>query len=184
MWRMRGGADAAIVERFSGLTERAARGELDAWAKTPRGRLALIVVLDQFSRSVWRDSLRAFAQDGKALALALEGFENGHYAALETVWEKSFCLIPLGHCEGPDHLARLDRAIALARDLLAQAPAHLKPIYEFQVGQPTLQRKVIAAFGRHPHRNQVLGRRSTPEEFAYLEKGEFPHQREIPSFRR
>ena len=60
-WRMRGGADASIVERFSATTERGARGEIDGWASTPRGRLALVIVLDQFSRSVWRDSPRAFA---------------------------------------------------------------------------------------------------------------------------
>jgi uncharacterized protein (DUF924 family) len=179
-WRMRGGAHAAVVERFSELTGRAARGELDAWAQTPRGRLALVVVLDQFSRSVWADSPRAFAQDPKAVALVLEGLANGHYDALETPWEKTFCIIPLGHCEGPDHLARLDLAIALAGALQDSAPAHLVPWYEFSAQQPVLVRRVIAAFGRHPHRNLVLGRESTPEELAYLARGEFPHQREFP----
>ena len=181
-WRMRGGADRQIVERFSQLTERAARGECDRWAETARGRLALVLVLDQFSRSVWRDSARAFAQDPKALALVLEGLENGHYAALGTAWEKTFFTMPLGHCEGPDLLARLDRSIALARAVLDEAPAHLKPLYEFSAEQPVLHRKVIAAFGRHPHRNRALGRESTPEELAYLEAGTFPHQREIPRF--
>jgi uncharacterized protein (DUF924 family) len=181
-WRMRGGADPEIVRRFSDLTESAARGDLDAWARTPRGRLALIVVLDQFSRSVWRDSPRAFAQDAKAVGFVLEALANGHYGALEHPWEKTFCIIPLGHCEGPDHLERLDLAIDLARAVRDTAPAHLKAIYEFQVDQPVLQRRVIAAFGRHPHRNRVLGRESTPEEQAYLEAGIFPHQREIPHF--
>ena len=181
-YRMRGGADAAIVEQFSEITERAARGECDGWAVTPRGRLALIIVLDQFSRSVWRESARAFAQDPKTLALVLEGFENGHYDALEHAWEKTFCIIPLGHCEGPGHLERLDLAVALARKVLEHAPAHLRPMYEFNAQQPIEHRKVIAAFGRHPHRNRVLGRESTPEELAYLEQGVFPHRREIPSF--
>jgi uncharacterized protein (DUF924 family) len=181
-WRMSGGADADIVERFSGLAERAARGECDRWAATPRGRLALVLVVDQFPRSVWRDSPRAFAQDPKALALVLEGLANGHYDALATPWEKTFFTMPLGHCEGPDHLARLDRCIALARAIHEEAPAHLKPLYEFSAGQPVLHRQVIAAFGRHPHRNAVLGRESTPEERAYLEQGVFPHQREIPLF--
>lgn len=183
-WRMRGGAHAAIVERFSALTERAARGELDAWAQTPRGRLALVVVLDQFSRSVWAGSPRAFAEDPRTVELVLEGLANGHYHALETAWEKTFCIIPLGHCEGPGHLARLDLAIELARAVLDSAPEHLKPMYEFNAQQAVLQRHVIAAFGRHPHRNLVLGRESTPEEQAYLAQGEFPHQREIHFSRR
>ncbi len=178
-WRMRGGADAAIVERFSEVTERAARGDFDDWVASPRGRLALIVVLDQFPRSVWRGTPRAFAQDPKALAIALEGFDNGHFDALGTVWEKAFYQMPLGHCEGPDHLARLDRAVAIGRALLAEAPAHLRPLYEFSAEQPVLHRKVVAAFGRHPHRNDVLGRETTPEEQAYLDEGKFPHLREL-----
>jgi uncharacterized protein (DUF924 family) len=182
VWRMRGGADGEIVARFAELTGRAARGECDGWAATPRGRLALVLVLDQFSRSVWRDSARAFAQDPKALALVLEGLANGHYDALATPWEKTFFTMPLGHCEGPDHLERLDRAIALARAILEEAPEHLKPIYEFSAHQPVLNRRVIATFGRHPHRNRALGRVSTAAELAYLEAGVFPHQRELPRF--
>jgi uncharacterized protein (DUF924 family) len=180
---MRGGADETIVARFRDTTERAARGELDDWAAPPRGRLVLVIVLDQFSRSVWRDSPRAFAQDPKALALVLEGLDNGHYDALETVWEKAFFGMSLGHCEGPDHLARLDRVIALADELIEEAPAHLRPMYEFSAEQPRRHRAVIAAFGRHPHRNAVLGRVSTPEELAYVERGEFPHLRHPPDMR-
>jgi uncharacterized protein (DUF924 family) len=182
VWRMRGGADGEIVARFSDLAERASRGSCDRWAETARGRLALVIVLDQFSRSVWRDSPRAYAQDPKALALVLEGLGNGHYDALEHAWEKTFFTMPLGHCEGPDLLERLDRAIALARAIHDEAPEHLKPVYEFSARQPVLHREVIAAFGRHPHRNRVLDRESTPEELVYLERGIFPHQREIPRF--
>lgn len=81
-WWFRGGADSAIVERFPPLLERATRGELDDWAQAPRSRLAIIIVLDQFSRSLYRDTARVFAQDSKALALSLEGIEIGHYGAL------------------------------------------------------------------------------------------------------
>lgn len=183
VWRMRGGADADIVARFSQTAERAARGELDGWASTPRGRSALILVLDQFSRSVWRDSPRAFAQDEKALALALEGCGSGHYDALATPWEKAFFTMALAHCEGPDHLARLDRVIALSDALLDEAPAHLQPMYAFNAEQPRQHRAVIAAFGRYPHRNAVLGRASTADELAYVERGEFPHRREPPQMR-
>ena len=176
-WRMMGGADGEIIRRFADLTGKAAAGDLDHWAEDPRGRLALIIALDQFPRSVWRDTARAFAQDEKALALVMEGHGNGHYEALERPWEKAVYNLPLGHCEGPGHLDRLDRAMALAQDLFAAAPEGLKGIYGFIAQQPVEVRKVIAAFGRHPHRNAVLGRPSTPEEEAYIAAGEFPHRR-------
>jgi uncharacterized protein (DUF924 family) len=180
LWRMRGGSDEAIIARFAEETEKAARGELDHWAEDPHGRLALIIVLDQFPRSLWRDTPRAFAQDGKAAALAMEGFSNGHYEALENGWYKTMCLIPLGHCEGPGHLDRLDRAIVLAREIHAEAPDFLRDAYAFAAEQPVEVLKVITAFGRHPHRNAVLGRVSTPEEEVYIAAGRFPHLRELP----
>jgi uncharacterized protein (DUF924 family) len=179
-WRMRGGADEAIVSRFTETTEWAAEGRFDHWADDPHGRLALIIALDQFPRSVWRNSARAFAQDERALALALEGYRNGHYAALETPWYKTIYNLPLGHCEGPDHLERLDLAIRLGREILEEAPAHLKPGYAFAAEQPVEVKKVIAAFGRHPHRNAALGRESTPAEQAYIAEGRFPHLRTPP----
>jgi uncharacterized protein (DUF924 family) len=177
MWRMRGGADDEIVRRFTDTTIRAARGEFDHWASDPHGRLALIIALDQFPRSVWRDTPHAFAQDAKALQLALEGYENGHYAALEHVWYKTVYNLPLGHCEGPGHLERLDLAIQLGQEILDEAPGRLKLGYSFSASQPVEVRKVIEAFGRHPHRNVALGRESTSEEAEYLAKGAFPHLR-------
>ena len=179
-WRMSGGADEAIVTRFASLTEQAAAGALDHWADDSRGRLALIVVLDQFSRSVWRDSPRAFAQDPRALALAFEGLENGHYEALSTPWEQSTYQLALTHCEGPDHLARLDHALTLAQEIRDAAPDHLKAFYAFPVEQKVLHRQVIATFGRFPHRNATLGRTSTTGEIAYIAEGQFPHRRPVP----
>ena len=79
-WRMHGGADVAIATRFADLTTRPATGGLDNSASEAEGRLALIILLDQFSRSLWRGTTRAWARDGAALALALEGQENGHSA--------------------------------------------------------------------------------------------------------
>lgn len=176
-WRMQGGADDEIVARFSGLTEQAAAGALDHWARDPHGRLALIVILDQFSRSVWRDSARAFAQDPRALALAIEGVSNGHYSALETPWFQVVFGLPLGHCEGFDHLQRLDRLIGLREAIAAEAPKPLRPIYASLVEQARAVHKVIAAFGRHSHRNAVLGRTSTAAEETYIAKGSFPHRK-------
>jgi uncharacterized protein (DUF924 family) len=117
-WWFRGGANHAIVDRFPLLVERATRGELDHWSRAPRSRLALIIVFDQFSRSLYRDTPRAFAQDRNALELTLEGLTVGHYATLESPWEKTFFLLPLGHSE---ELRHLEVAVKLAEELAAQA---------------------------------------------------------------
>ena len=176
-WWFRGGGDAAIAERFSEVLERAARGGLDHWSAAPRSRLALIIVLDQFSRSIRRGTARAYAQDRKALALALEGIEIGHYAALETPWEKTFFLLPLGHAE---ELPHLDKAVELAEELARQAPAEPRRILGHSAAQARAHRDVIAHFGRHPHRNAVLGRQSTQEELDYLAGGQLVHMRPLP----
>jgi uncharacterized protein (DUF924 family) len=176
-WWFRGGADAAILERFQPLLERAARGELDEWSSSPRSRLALIIVLDQFSRTVYRGTARAFAQDAKALALALEGLDNGHCAALATPWEKTFFVVPLGHSE---ELANLERVVALAEGFLQEVPEEWRWWFEFSAGQARGHRAVIRRFGRHPHRNEALGRQSTPEELEYLAAGQFVHTRPLP----
>lgn len=180
-WRMRGGADQEIIQRFPALTERGAAGELDHWTAEPESRLALIIVLDQFSRSLWRDTRRAFAQDDAALALVMDGFANGHYAALTMPWFKIVYSLPLGHCEGPNHLERLDLLIERRTEILAEAPVHLRPIYTSLVKQAREVRTVIAAFGRHPHRNGILDRPSTADEAAYIAEGKFPHLRAFSS---
>jgi len=176
-WRMRGGADGEIAGRFSVLTAKAAEGGFGRWSSAPEGRLALIIVLDQFSRSLWRGTPRAFAQDPAALSLAMEGLCNGHYAALSTPWFKVVHGLPLGHCEGADHLERLDLLVRLREEIAAEAPARLTPTYRSLVKQARDVREVIAAFGRHPHRNQVLGRQSTPAEAEYIAEGRYPHLR-------
>jgi uncharacterized protein (DUF924 family) len=177
IWRMHGGADQAIIARFAELAVRGAAGDLDHWASDPEGRLALIIVLDQFSRSLWRGQRRAFGQDAAALKLSRDGLDDGHYQALDTPWFKIAHTQPLGHCEGPDHLERIDLLISLRKEIAASVPDHLQPIYRSLVKQASDVRNVIAAFGRHPHRNQVIGRESTPEEQAYIAGGAFPHLR-------
>ncbi len=174
-WRMQGGADDAIISRFSSLTEQAADGKLEHWVLNPHGRLALIILLDQFSRSVWRESTRAYAQDMHAVSLVTEGFANGHFDSLETPWFQIVYGLPLGHCEGDDHLQRIDLLINLREKIAAEAPTPLQPIYTSLIQQAENVRKVIAAFGRHPHRNAILKRPSTPSEKEYIAKGEFPH---------
>ena len=176
-WWFRGGADAAIAERFALLLERATRGELDHWAHEPRSRLALILVLDQFSRSLYRGTAQAFAQDQQALTFALQGIGNGHYAALQTPWEKTFFFLPLGHSE---ELTHLEEAVRLAEELVSQSPAECRRVLEHSVAQARGHRDVIARFGRHPHRNVILGRKSTPEELDYLASGQLVHTRPLP----
>lgn len=84
------------------------------------------------------------------LALVKEGFGNGYHDALETAWESTAFNLPIGHCEGPDHLERCDLGIRLAQEILASAPDHLKAGYIFAAQRPVEVRKVIATFGRHP----------------------------------
>ena len=168
--------DREITERFGGLLERARRGELDHWADTPRGRLALIIVLDQFSRNVYRGSPLSYAQDEKALELALEGIELGMDRELGAV-ERNFFWLPIGHSED---LALHERSVSHAEEEAANAPRRLMPMYEFGVSQAKAARSVIARFGRHPRRNEILGRTSTPEELEYLRTETPPHLRQPP----
>ena len=174
--RMQGGMDAAIIERFADLTEAAATGLLDDWAQTPRGRLALLIALDQFPRSLWRDTPAAYAQDIKACRLALEGIGNGDFDQLAP-WEQAFFLISISHCEGPDHLQRMRGLDAITERIIAGMPPQLSAVSERFRAQNARVTGIIERFGRHPHRNPILGRPSSPDELAYIAVGDFPHVR-------
>ena len=170
---MHGGpeVDREITERFGQVLEQARRGDLDHWADTPRGRLALIVVLDQFSRNVYRGSPLSYAQDEKALRLAVEGIDAGMDRELSPM-ERIFFWMPLGHTED---LAIQERVVHHQEEEAANAPPHLRAMAEFGVSQSRAVRDVIARFGRHPHRNEILGRTSTSEELEYLRTETPPH---------
>jgi uncharacterized protein (DUF924 family) len=176
---MHGGpeVDREITERFGELLEQARRGELDHWAQTPRGRLALIIVLDQFSRNIYRGSPLSYSQDEQALKLALEGIDSGMDRELTPV-QRNFFWLPLSHSED---LALHERSVESAEEEAADAPPHLRAMAEFIVSQARAARSVIARFGRHPHRNEILGRTSTPEELEYLRTETPPHLRQPPS---
>ncbi len=174
--RMQGGMDARIIADFADLTKAAARGQLDHWADTPEGRLALLIALDQFPRSLWRDRPQAYGQDIKANLLVMEGVENGDFDSYEP-WEAAFFIIALTHCEGPDHLARFDLVDDLSERIIAKLPPCLAPMGEGLRDQNARVRANIERFGRHPHRNAILGRVSTPDEDAYIQTGDFPHVR-------
>jgi uncharacterized protein (DUF924 family) len=172
--RMYGGMDEVICCDFAGLTRAAAAGELDHWAETPRGRLALLIALDQFPRSLWRDTPAAYAQDCKAARLAIEGIGNGHFSRLRP-WEQVFFAIALGHCEGPDHLDRLDLIDRITEEIVAGLPPEIADMGDRLRAQNARVRSVIERFGRHPHRNTVYRRVSSAAEEAYIATGDFPH---------
>ena len=169
--------DREITQRFGEVLEQARRGELDHWAQTTRGRLALIVVLDQFSRNVYRGSPLSYSQDEKALRLAVEGIDLEMDRELGAM-ERFFFWLPLGHSED---LALHERSVSHAEEEAANAPSHLRARAEFGVSQAKAARDVIARFGRHPHRNEILGRECTPEELEYLRTETPPHLRRPPS---
>ena len=178
-WWFAGGpeVDREISERFGEVLEQAHRGELDHWADTPRGRLALIVVLDQFSRNVYRSSALSYAQDEKALGLAVGGIDAGMDRELSPM-ERIFFWMPLGHS---GDLALQERVVRHQKEEAADAPPHLRAMAEFGISQARAARDVIARFGRHPHRNEILNRESTPEEIEYLRTETPPHLRRPPS---
>jgi uncharacterized protein (DUF924 family) len=179
VWWFGGGANAELP-RFAPVLDAARAGRLSPWLATPRGRLTLIVVLDQFPRGLFAGTPAVYASDPDALRIAEEGLRNGHYDALAKPWERTFFFMPLGHAEGPDHQARLERVTAMAKVIALDAPQHLQPLYQFSAGQARGHLEVIARFGRFPHRNPILGRASTLEEAVYLEKGDFVHKRRPP----
>ena len=176
-WWFRGGGNDAIVENFSSLLEQAIRGKLDDWDREPRSRLALILILDQFSRTIYQGTSQAFAQDEKARALTIAGIERGHYTALETPWEKTFFFLPLGHAENFEHLVW---SVQLADALVDEALPEYRSLLEFSAAQARRHRDVVAQFGRQPHRNELLGRISTPAEQEYLANGQLVHTRPLP----
>jgi uncharacterized protein (DUF924 family) len=172
----RGGTDEEIIRRFAAVTDDAAAGGLRDWDTTPRGRLAHLLVLDQFSRSLYRDTPRAFAQDARASKLAVAALDAGDADQL-AVWEATFLAVALGHSED---LALQDRAVAVVASLVERAPPYLRALVVHALGQAKAHREVIQRFGRHPHRNKILGRENTADEEAYLAKETPPHQRPAP----
>ncbi len=146
--------DEAIRTRFGATLEAAARCELFAWRTTPEGRLAEVLVLNQFSRNVYRDTPRAFAQDALALALAQELVASGQDRSLPLA-QRSFAYMPYMHSES----ALVHTQTAL---LFAQLGNEDTSRFEQR------HQAIIERFGRFPHRNALLGRQSTPEQLVFL----------------
>ena len=156
--------DEEIRRRFAAAVEDAAHGRLDAWADTPAGRLALLILLDQFPRNLHRGEARAWAADVKAQRVALSGLDEGFDQALPPL-RRVFAYLPLEHAED---MGLQQRSVALFEALHAQAPAAERARFAEFVDYARRHREVIARFGRFPHRNAVLGRDSTAAEREYL----------------
>ncbi len=154
-WKKDDDFDRTIIERFSAVHYGATRCELFGWRKDARGRLAEIIVLDQFSRNMFRGSPRCFAQDALALALAQEAIACGADAVLTPI-ERSFLYMPFMHSESL-------KIHEVAVDLFCEngIPGNLD--YELK------HKAIIERFGRYPHRNSILGRESTEEELEFLQ---------------
>jgi len=159
--------DELIRERYGELTLAAEQGRLTAWESSPRRRLALILLFDQFSRNIYRGSARAYAQDLDALSLTVSGMQIGADATLDPV-ERLFFYMPLMHAESLDVQ---EESVAAFRRLREEAPADLHRIFQASLDSAVQHRDIIARFGRFPHRNRVLGRESTPEEIEWLASG-------------
>jgi uncharacterized protein (DUF924 family) len=158
--------DQIVAERFAETLVAAGRGELDDWAATPRGRLALIVVLDQFPHHIHRDHGQSFAYDALSLALAMEMIERGEDAHVTPI-ERVFVYLPLEHAES---MAMQDWSVALYETLADEAAAAERQLFDGFLDYARKHRDVVARFGRFPHRNELLGRPSTPEEIEFLKQ--------------
>lgn len=163
-WKKDDETDRAIRHRFGALVERAGRGELDHWASDANGLLALIVLTDQFTRNMYRDTPQAFAQDEQALAWCRHMLEHDLDRKLRPV-ERLFAYLPLEHSED---LQDQHQCIQLMQSLAASVPAHQRETFEGFVDYAERHRVIIERFGRFPHRNAILGRSSTEQELAFL----------------
>lgn len=156
--------DQEIRQRFGASVVQAAGDELDDWTSTPSGWLALLILLDQFPRNLYRNDARAWAHDVKAQRVALSGLERGDDRKLPLL-QRVFAYLPLEHAE--DSALQRD-SVALFESLCAAAPAVERKTFEGFLDYAQRHREVIERFGRFPHRNAVLGRDDTAEEVIYL----------------
>ncbi len=153
-WKKDPAFDALVARRFGVLLDSARAGELQSWRETAPGALAEVIVLDQFSRNIFRDTPQAFAQDALALVLAQEAIRRG-LDRLLTIQQRVFLYLPFMHSESrliQQDSMRMYRALGIESNL------------DFALKH----KAIIDRFGRYPHRNGVLGRESTAEEIAFL----------------
>ena len=158
------GFDEQIRQQFAATVDAAISGQLDEWAQTPGGWLALLIVLDQFPRNLYRRDARACASDDKALAIALTGLDRGDDQGLPAL-QRAFAYMPLEHAED---LSLQKRCVDLFTLLCAAVVPEQRALPETFLDYARRHQRVIQRFGRFPHRNALLGRTSTRAEQDYL----------------
>jgi len=169
-WKQDNDLDAQIKETFEESLKEALEAKLESWRKTPHGCLAYIILLDQFSRNMYRNTPQAFKQDVLALAASLSGQRNNFDRELSIV-ERWFFYMPMMHSEDLDMQRR---CVEVYEQLLEETPEKLKKTVEGALDYAVRHMKVIERFGRFPHRNKILGRKSSDEEEAFLKSDEAP----------
>jgi len=158
--------DSLIRSRFAEEVDRALAGAFEEWTRDLPGTLALILLLDQFPRNIYRGTPRAYAGDPRACDLVLAGVGEGRERPLPIV-QKAFFYMPLEHAEDP---AVQDCSVRAFEQLLEAAPPSLTEVCRGFLDYAERHRRIIERFGRFPHRNRVLGRTSSPEERAFLQQ--------------
>ncbi|MDR6916655.1 uncharacterized protein (DUF924 family) [Pseudomonas sp. 3296] len=158
--------DLEAQTRFGDWVEQALAGGLTDWAQRPEGWLALVLLLDQLPRMIFRDTPKSFSGDLRAQALVVQGIAADFDRQLKPM-QRVFIYLVLEHCE---QLAVQDEAVSRYIDLVTQQPEADRALFTDYLDYAKKHQKVIARFGRFPHRNSVLGRASTAEELAFLSK--------------
>lgn len=157
--------DEEITERFGSMVEAALMNEWVDWLEKPLSRLALVILLDQFTRNIYRGSSRAFSGDHRAVTLVIEGISRGMDKQLPFIG-RVFFYMPLMHAE---ELSIQDECIRAFEELQQDVPEELKEAIENNIAFANQHRDIIERFGRFPHRNDCLERESTAEEVEFLE---------------
>ena len=158
--------DEEIRREFGELYEAVVCGERDDWLESERGLLAIVVVIDQFSRNLFRDSAAMYAHDARALEVALMGIQRGDDRTLQHA-ERSFLYMPLMHSEDP---ATQRRCVALFTAWRDELKGDARESVAFSLRFAIDHMEIVERFGRFPHRNEILGRESTAEELEFLKQ--------------
>lgn len=160
--------DSFLRQKYETDLKKAAAGELEHWKETSRGTLALIILLDQFPRNIYRGTPEAFSFDGMALSVAEEGIKKGYDRKLHPVM-RIFFYLPYMHSEDPEYQ---ERCVELFKMLESEFNDNegIRSVISNSLDFAVRHKEVIDRFGRFPHRNEILGRKSTPEEIEFLKQ--------------
>ena len=170
MWFKNGSAyDTEIFINFAIDYEKAINGELNHWVDSHRGRLALIILLDQFSRHIHRGTALSFAQDAKAQALCIDGIGAGDDSKCHAV-ERSFYYLPLEHAED---IEKQNLSVKAYTQLVHDVPEEYRKPFEVSLSFAKSHHFVIEKFGRFPELNEILDRESTEEELEFIASGKY-----------